>query len=65
MKGSFSKDKHEILFSQCGGINYNEMPEIYKRGTLLLRMSTKDKKHPLKEEIKQEEKPTEGTEQSE
>jgi hypothetical protein len=39
------------------------MPEIYKRGTLLLRMSTEDKKHPLKEEIKQEEKPAEGTEQ--
>ena len=37
LKGSFAKDKHEILFSNYG-INYNVEPEIYKRGTILIRM---------------------------
>ena len=38
LKGTFSKDKNEILFSQFG-INYNEVEEIYKRGTILIRTS--------------------------
>ena len=37
LKGTFSKDKHELLFSTYG-INYNNEPEIYKKGTILIRM---------------------------
>lgn len=36
LKGTFSKDKNEILFSQFG-INYNDVEEIYKRGTIFIR----------------------------
>jgi tRNA(His) guanylyltransferase len=38
LKGTFSKEKNEILFSQFG-INYNDEPEVYKRGTILIRVS--------------------------
>jgi tRNA(His) guanylyltransferase len=34
-----SKDKHEILFSQFG-INYNVLPAIYRKGSVLLRGET-------------------------
>lgn len=37
LKGTFSKDKHEILFNQYG-INYNELNPIFKKGTILIRM---------------------------
>jgi tRNA(His) guanylyltransferase len=37
LKGTFSKDKNELLFSQFG-INYNSEPEVYKRGTILIRV---------------------------
>jgi len=37
LKGTFSKDKHEILFSELG-INYNELPDIFKKGSILIRM---------------------------
>lgn len=48
LKGTFSKDKHELLFTQFG-INYNKEEEVYKRGTILIRMegyekTTSDKK---------------------
>ena len=36
LKGSLSKDKHEILFTRFG-VNYNELPAVFKRGTLLIR----------------------------
>lgn len=36
LKGTLSSDKNEILFSKCG-INYNNEPEIFKKGTILLR----------------------------
>eukprot|EP00924_Labyrinthula_sp_SR-Ha-C_P009262 snap_masked-scaffold_2-processed-gene-18.41-mRNA-1 protein AED:0.03 eAED:0.03 QI:0/0/0/1/1/1/2/0/237 len=36
LDGTFSKDKHEILFSEFG-INYNEEPEIFKKGTTLIQ----------------------------
>lgn len=36
LKGTLAKDKNEILFSRCG-INYNNEPEIYKKGTVLVR----------------------------
>ena len=37
LKGTLSKDKNEILFSQFN-INYNNQPEVYKKGTLLIRV---------------------------
>jgi tRNA(His) guanylyltransferase len=36
LKGTFSNDKNEILFSQFG-INYNNEPEQFKKGTTLWR----------------------------
>lgn len=37
LKGSLSKDKHEILFAQFG-INYNDVLEVFKKGTTLVRV---------------------------
>ena len=37
LKGTLSNDKNEILFSQFN-INYNNQPEVYKKGTLLIRV---------------------------
>lgn len=34
--GTVSSDKHEILFKEFG-INYNNEPEVFKKGTLLVR----------------------------
>lgn len=34
LNGTFSKDKNEILFSECN-INYNDEPEIFKKGSLI------------------------------
>jgi tRNA(His) guanylyltransferase len=36
LKGSVSKDKNEILFSQFG-INYNKIEEVFRRGTVFIR----------------------------
>ncbi|EIW83701.1 tRNAHis guanylyltransferase [Coniophora puteana RWD-64-598 SS2] len=36
LKGTFSKQKHEILFSRFG-INYNALPEQFKKGSVLVR----------------------------
>lgn len=36
LKGTLAKDKNEILFSECG-INYNNEPELYKKGTVIVR----------------------------
>lgn len=36
LSGTLSGDKNEILFSQFG-INYNEEPEIYRKGTVLVK----------------------------
>lgn len=36
LKGTLSGDKNEILFSQFG-INYNNEPEMFRKGTLLVR----------------------------
>lgn len=35
LKGSYSKDKHEILFRQFG-INYDKLPALYRKGTTLV-----------------------------
>lgn len=34
--GTFSADKNELLFSKFG-INYNNLPEMYRKGTILVR----------------------------
>ncbi|KAG9096620.1 tRNA-His guanylyltransferase [Ceratobasidium sp. UAMH 11750] len=39
LKGTLSKDKHEILF-QDFGINYNALPERFKKGSVLVREVT-------------------------
>eukprot|EP01027_Heterolobosea_sp_BB2_P017948 GEZU01025363.1.p1 GENE.GEZU01025363.1~~GEZU01025363.1.p1 ORF type:complete len:227 (+),score=31.98 GEZU01025363.1:44-724(+) len=36
LSGTFSKDKHELLFSRFG-INYNNIDPIYRKGTVLVR----------------------------
>ncbi|KAJ2500253.1 tRNA-histidine guanylyltransferase 1-like [Coemansia sp. RSA 1972] len=36
LSGTLSGDKNELLFSQFG-INYNDMPEIFKKGSVLIR----------------------------
>jgi len=34
--GTFSADKNEILFSEFG-INYNNEPQLYRKGSVLIR----------------------------
>ena len=53
LKGTLSKDKHEMLFSEFK-CNYNDEPDIYKRGNILIRLSEL-KKRDKKAEIKQSE----------
>lgn len=36
LSGTFSSDKNEILFSSFG-INYNNLPQMYRKGTILMR----------------------------
>lgn len=46
LKGTFSKDKNEILYNQFN-INYNNIEEVYKKGTIIFRSSSnKSKKSP-------------------
>jgi tRNA(His) guanylyltransferase len=45
LKGTFAKDKNEILFKDYM-INYNSIEEIYKRGTIIVREIVKKIKNP-------------------
>ncbi|KAK3597733.1 hypothetical protein CHS0354_006084 [Potamilus streckersoni] len=36
LKGTMSSDKNELLFSELN-INYNHLPELYRKGTILIR----------------------------
>lgn len=36
LRGTFSADKNELLFSEFG-INYNNLPAMYRKGTILLK----------------------------
>lgn len=36
LKGTLSSDKNELLFSQFN-INYNNLPEVYRKGTTIIR----------------------------
>ena len=54
LKGTFSKDKHEILFNN--GVNYNSLPDVYKKGTLIIRYNdihSKPKEKKLEEQLDQ------------
>jgi tRNA(His) guanylyltransferase len=59
LKGTLSNDKNEILFSQFN-INYNNQPEVYKKGTLVIRVkkiiSQRPPKVGEKEAINEEDK---------
>ena len=44
LKGTLSKDKNEILFSEFN-INYNNEPEQFKKGTTLIREKGKITEH--------------------
>ncbi|CDW89535.1 trna guanylyltransferase [Stylonychia lemnae] len=60
LKGTLTKDKNEILFSEFG-INYNTIDEIFKRGSIWIRMISKKemkqqksrKPQEIKEQIQQ------------
>ena len=59
LKGTLANDKNEILFSQFG-INYNNEPEVYKKGTLLIRVKKAENERPPKKEKNQDEKEVEN-----
>ncbi|GAB5591548.1 tRNA-His guanylyltransferase [Umbelopsis nana] len=42
LKGTFSKDKNEILFSEFN-INYNVLPPVYRKGSVIIRLETEVK----------------------
>eukprot|EP00347_Sterkiella_histriomuscorum_P017049 403350856 len=52
LKGTLTKDKNEIMFTEFG-INYNNIDEIFKRGSIWLRMISKKE---LKQKESQENK---------
>ena len=39
LKGTYSKDKHEIMHEH--GVNYNDEKDVYKKGSILIRMNVK------------------------
>lgn len=46
LKGTLAADKNEILFSQFG-INYNNEPEMYKKGSVIYREVSHNRSHLL------------------
>ena len=55
LKGTLSADKNNILFEEFG-INYDKEDKIYKRGSLVVRYSNKQKKKLEKEFLEEERK---------
>ena len=49
LKGTLSNDKNEILFSQFN-INYNNQPEVYKKGSLIIRVKKLVSERPPKKD---------------
>jgi tRNA(His) guanylyltransferase len=45
LAGTLASDKNEILFSRFG-INYNNEPEIYKKGSVVFRDVSRVCRHP-------------------
>jgi tRNA(His) 5'-end guanylyltransferase len=54
LKGTFSKDKHEILFKEFM-INYNSIEEIYKRGTIIFKSEGSETKMTISKKKEKEE----------
>ena len=54
LKGTFSADKNEILFSKFG-INYNNELEIFKKGSVIFRDYELAEPEPLKRKGEKEE----------
>lgn len=52
LMGTVSSDKNEILFKECG-INYNNEPEIFRKGTIFVREIVNGKECNDDDEIKQ------------
>lgn len=52
LKGTFSKDKHEILYNL--GFNYNNAESVYKKGSLIIRFKDESKKSSSKNKKKQD-----------
>ena len=46
LKGTVSSDKNELLFSQFN-INYNNLPQLYRKGTVLKGEQVTDSEHCL------------------
>ncbi|XP_011198234.2 probable tRNA(His) guanylyltransferase [Bactrocera dorsalis] len=44
LRGTFSADKNELLFTKFG-INYNKLPPMFRKGTILLRKRVKISDH--------------------
>ncbi|KAK6458366.1 Thg1 C terminal domain-containing protein [Scheffersomyces xylosifermentans] len=53
--GTVASDKNEILFSQFG-INYNNEPEIFKKGTILMREMTQEESEVNESELSSRQK---------
>ena len=50
LKGTLSKDKNELLFSKFS-INYNNEPEVFRRGTIAFRQVLLPQEEETKEGI--------------
>lgn len=51
LSGTFSSDKNEMLFTRFG-INYNNLPQMYRKGTILIKKNVavsqlKNKRYPM------------------
>ena len=50
LKGTVSSEKNELLFHDFG-INYNNEPQYYRKGTTLLRKSVADENGKMKKTV--------------
>jgi tRNA(His) 5'-end guanylyltransferase len=41
-QGTFSKDKHEILYTEFN-INYNALAPVYRKGSVIIRQEVRSK----------------------
>ena len=63
LKGTFSKDKHEILHDM--GLNYNNFEDVYKKGTIITRFEFKTDKSNSKTKLKNKKNDEEKVEKEE
>ena len=56
LKGTFSKDKNQILFEEFG-INYNNEKEVFKRGSIFIRVLLKKEAKKAKQEDSKDAQP--------